>query len=118
MFLKDETNRPEHEKNLRIATAESARGPFGEAGPPISQGSVWVERPTAVKIGDTDDIDFDVHLNDCMGAMTSQDPAEGIDISGEVRFPAGSPHCSVLNVSCAAIDCILGPIHTDRPRIL
>ena len=113
MFLKDETKRPAPEKNIRIAYAQTARGPFGEAGPPISPEGVWVEGPTAMKIGDTYYLYFDAYMEHHIGAMKSPDLVTWEDISDEVSFPAGSRHGSVLKVRRAVIDRIIEATRTN-----
>jgi hypothetical protein len=107
MFLKDETKRPQPEKNIRIAYAKTARGPYGDAGAPVSPEGVWVEGPTAMKIGDTYYLYFDAYMEHRMGAMTSRDLVTWDDISGDISFPAGSRHGSVLKVSRGVIDRII-----------
>lgn len=107
MFVKDETKRPVPEKNIRLAFAKTARGPFGEAGAPVSPEGVWVEGPTAMKIGDTYYVYYDAYMEHRMGAMTSRDLVTWTDISDEISFPAGSRHGSVLKVSRAVIGKII-----------
>ncbi|HPF21989.1 MAG: glycoside hydrolase family 43 protein [Hyphomonas sp.] len=107
MFVKDETKRPVPEKNIRLALAKTARGPFGEAGAPVSPEGVWVEGPTAMKIGDTYYVYYDAYMEHRMGAMTSPDLVTWHDISDEISFPAGSRHGSVLKVSRAVIGKII-----------
>ncbi|HPE48956.1 MAG TPA: glycoside hydrolase family 43 protein [Hyphomonas sp.] len=107
MFLKDETKRPEPEKNIRMAFAASAHGPFGEATPPFSPRGIWAEGPTAMKIGDTYYVYFDDYMEHHMGAMRSKDLQHWEDITDETSFPAGSRHGSVLKVSRAAIERII-----------
>lgn len=51
MVVKDETRRPVAKKNLRVARAAHARGPYGPASDPIS--ADWVEGPTILKVGGT-----------------------------------------------------------------
>ena len=50
MFVKDETFEPVNKKNIRIAIADKAEGPYSPASKPFSPD--WVEGPTAIKIGD------------------------------------------------------------------
>ncbi|KCZ92913.1 glycoside hydrolase family 43 protein [Hyphomonas johnsonii] len=99
MFIKDETKRPEPEKNIRMAFAAHAQGPYGPASAPISPDGVWVEGPTAVKIGGQVHVYFDAYMEHRMRAMRSADLETWEDITDLVSFPAGTRHGSVLEVT-------------------
>ncbi|MEZ5953059.1 MAG: glycoside hydrolase family 43 protein [Hyphomonas sp.] len=107
MFIKDETKRPVPEKNVRIAIAETAHGPFGEASAPVSPEGVWVEGPTVMKVDGTYLVYFDAYMEHRMRAMRSDDLETWDDITGEISFPAGTRHGSVLKVDKAVIDRII-----------
>jgi beta-xylosidase len=104
MFLKDETKRPEPEKNIRIAVADNAQGPFGPASAPFSPESVWVEGPTAVTINGVHYVYFDAYMEHRMRAMRSPDLEHWEDISDQLSFPEGIRHGSVLPVSRNVLD--------------
>jgi beta-xylosidase len=108
MFIKDETKRPEPEKNIRIAIAASAQGPYGPASPPFTPAGVWVEGPTAVKIGDMFYVYYDAYVAPRrIMASRSRDLIHWEDISDQIRFPEGTRHGSVLEVDRTAIESLL-----------
>jgi beta-xylosidase len=96
LIVKDETKNPV-KKNLRIAVADAAEGPYGPAGAPISRN--WVEGPTAIKIGAEYYIYFDHYVNpQYYGAIKSTDLKEWQDISASLTFPKGIRHGTVSMV--------------------
>jgi beta-xylosidase len=108
MFIKDETKRPEPEKNIRIAIAAAAQGPYGPASTPFSPAGVWVEGPTAVKIGDMFYVYYDAYMApQHMMAARSRDLIHWEDISSELTFPEGTRHGSVLSIDRATLDRLL-----------
>lgn len=102
MFLKDETLDPP-QKNIRIATADSAGGPYGAASEPIT-GDYWAEGPTAVKIGDWWIVYFDKYRKGAFGAVRSRDLENWEDISDRISFPEGIRHGTVFTVERAIFD--------------
>lgn len=101
LIVKDETKTPMR-KNLRIATSNSAMGPFGEAGPAIS--GDWVEGPSAIQIGEEYYIYFDHYVApNYYGAIRSKDLTHWEDISTRVSFPPGTRHGTVLKVKESVI---------------
>ncbi len=108
MFIKDETKRPRPEKNLRIAIATSPQGPWGPASTPFSPEGVWVEGPTAVKIGDYFYVYYDAYMEpQHMMASRSRDLIHWEDITPQLSFPAGTRHGTVLEVDRATLDALL-----------
>lgn len=96
LVLKDETKNPV-KKNLRIAVGDSAEGPFGPAGPPISTN--WVEGPSAIEIDGKYYIYFDHYAQpQYYGAIESTDMKAWQDISPALTFPKGIRHGTVLMV--------------------
>lgn len=94
LVFKDE--RP-GQKNLRIATAEKAEGPYGKGSEPIS--GDWVEGPSVAKIGDRWLIYFDHYHNpQYYGALESSDFKTWKDASAKVSFPKGHRHGTVLPI--------------------
>ncbi|MBX3424723.1 MAG: glycoside hydrolase family 43 protein [Pirellulales bacterium] len=92
MILKDETDRPRPaEKNLRVAWADKAAGPYGKASPPIT-GKYWAEGPTAVRIGDKWFVYFDKYTEHKYGVVTSPDLEQWSDESDKLQMPAGVRH--------------------------
>jgi beta-xylosidase len=97
LIVKDETKTPVR-KNLRIATADRAEGPFGPAGPPFT--GDWVEGPSAIQIGDEFYVYFDHYARpQYYGAAKSSDLVHWQDISDRVSFPKGARHGTVLRVA-------------------
>ena len=60
MFLKDETERPEARKDIRLAVADHALGPYILGPEPISKEN-WVEGPTAFRAGQDMIVLFDAY---------------------------------------------------------
>ena len=98
LVFKDERQNPV-KKNLRLATADSAEGPWGEVSEPFTRD--WVEGPSAIKIGDDWLVYFDQYREHRYGAVKSKDLKGWQDISGELLFPADHRHGSVLRISAA-----------------
>jgi hypothetical protein len=97
MFLKDETREPV-QKNLRVAFADQAAGPYGTPSAPIT-GKYWAEGPTAIQLGDKWLVYFDKYTEHKYGAVTSTDLAHWTDISDQVQFPKGARHGTVLRIT-------------------
>ena len=99
MFLKDETNKPfKPQKNIRVATARSAQGPYGPPSPPIT-GDYWAEGPTAIKIKDTWFVYFDKYREGRYGLVVSKDLKRWEDISQQLHLPQGTKHGTVFQVT-------------------
>lgn len=97
MFLKDETREPV-QKNLRVAFADQATGPYGAPSAPIT-GQYWAEGPTAIQLGDKWLVYFDKYTEHKYGAVTSTDLQHWTDISDQVQFPPGTRHGTVLRIT-------------------
>ena len=97
MFLKDETREPA-QKNLRVAFADQAAGPYSAPSAPIT-GQYWAEGPTAIQLGDKWLVYFDKYTAHKYGAVTSTDLEHWTDISDQVQFPAGTRHGTVLRIT-------------------
>lgn len=94
MFLKDETRFPP-KKNIRIARAESATGPYGKASEPIT-GDYWAEGPTAIKIGGKWHVYFDKYTLHTYGVVVSEDLINWTDASAQLQMPEGIRHGTVF----------------------
>ncbi len=105
MFLKDETLKPP-QKNIRVATATKATGPYGPASEPIT-GKYWAEGPTAIKLPEGWTVYFDKYRDYKYGAVQSRDLAEWKDVSKRVRFPKDTRHGTVFQVSRETLDRLL-----------
>ena len=102
MFLKNETRQPPA-KNIAIATADAATGPYGKPSAPIT-GKFWAEGPTAIKLGDIWFVYFDRYTEHRYGVVTSKDLVNWQDESDKVKFPRDFRHGSVLRVSREIFD--------------
>jgi hypothetical protein len=85
-IVKDETKFPEPRKHLRLASAESMQGPFGSLGPAFSPPGLWVEGPSALKIGDWYLVYFDAYMKKQYGAMRSRDLQTWEDVTARMQF--------------------------------
>jgi len=97
MFLKDETRNPP-QKNIRLAFADAAEGPYSRPSEPIT-GQYWAEGPTALKIGDSWLVYFDKYRKHNYGVVISNDLENWRDVSDKLEFPEGSRHGTVLPIS-------------------
>ena len=97
MFLKDETREP-IQKNLRVAFADQAAGPYGPPSAPIT-GAYWAEGPTAIQLGSKWLVYFDKYTEHKYGAVTSTDLVHWTDISDQIQFPKGTRHGTVFRIS-------------------
>jgi beta-xylosidase len=109
LILKDETKFPVPAKNLRMGPAVSARGPFGPLGEPFTPKGLWVEGPTAVKIGDDYLVYFDVYVEKHYRAMRSRDLVNWEDVTAKMTFPFEGTeermrHGTVIEVPRALIE--------------
>ncbi|MGD0516498.1 MAG: glycoside hydrolase family 43 protein [Thermoguttaceae bacterium] len=96
LIFKDETKLPVAKKNIRLATADAAAGPYGHASAPISPD--WVEGPTAVKIGERWIVYFDEYTRGRYGAIASADMKQWENISEKLSFPKGTRHGTAFAV--------------------
>lgn len=96
MVLKDERGVPV-KKNLRLAFAGSASGPYGPATEPFTRD--WVEGPTVLRIGKEWIVYFDRYRDHRYGAVRSSDLRNWEDISDRLAFPAGFRHGTAFEVS-------------------
>ena len=95
LFLKDETSRP-CQKNIRFSVSDSLSG-FKQVSAPIT-GAFWAEGPAVLRLPDKWIVYFDKYKLHTMGAVASADLDHWYDISGQVHFPEGTQHGTVLRV--------------------
>ena len=81
MIFKDERQNPV-KKNLRLATASSASGPYGEVSEPFTRD--WVEGPSAIRIGSEWVVYYDRYRERRYGAVKSKDLRSWTDISDKL----------------------------------
>jgi hypothetical protein len=120
IVIKDETKFPEPKKHLRIAEAKSLRGPFGELSAPFTPPGVWVEGPTAIKIGDDTLVYFDAYQTKHYGVFRSRDLKTWEDVTAKTKFPnEGTPvrmrHGTVVEVPMSLIEKLLVTKVTVEP---
>ena len=109
MLLKDETELPEAEKNIRVAYAENINGPYGEASVPIT-GDYWAEGPTGIDIDGSWHVYFDKYRKQDggkMGVVVSSDLETWEDRSEALTMPKGARHGTVIQVESELLDRLL-----------
>jgi len=110
MFLKDESNKPfKRQKNIKMAWADKAEGPYSKASEPITPYKYWTEGPSVLKIGDTWFVYHDPYKGAKFqyGCAISKDLKHWEDISAKLSFPNDFRHGSVLKVSPKILDKLL-----------
>lgn len=104
MVLKDERQNPV-KKNLRLAFADKADGPYSSAGEPFT--SDWVEGPTVLKVGKEWIVYFDQYRDHRYGAVKSADMKNWKDISSQLTFPKDFRHGTALPISRSVAENLL-----------
>lgn len=99
MFFKDETKVPKPMKNLRIATAPTAAGPYQVNKEPINPPGSWVEGPSALKVGDEVILYFDAYTKHNYAAFKSKDLKNWKDVTPLLSMPRGIRHGTAFEVS-------------------
>ncbi|MCU0252206.1 MAG: glycoside hydrolase family 43 protein [Vicinamibacterales bacterium] len=97
MFLKDETLRPEARKDIRLAVADHALGPYVVGPEPISKNN-WVEGPTAFRAGQDLFVLFDAYTRKRYEGVRSRDLKAWAALGAELEMPPGARHGSVVAV--------------------
>ncbi|HVW22045.1 MAG TPA: glycoside hydrolase family 43 protein [Opitutaceae bacterium] len=105
MFVKNETERPKPEKNIRLLRAPSPEGPFSAPSAPIT-GDYWAEGPTSIRIGGAWYVYFDKYRDHAFGVVRSRDLEHWEDISSRLHLPAGIRHGTVFRVSARLADAL------------
>ena len=95
LVVKDETQHPVPRKNLRVAFAAHAEGPYGAACEPFTP--EWVEGPTALRFGDAWLIYYDEYARKRYGAVRTRDFTTFENISDRLQVPAGMRHGTAFN---------------------
>jgi predicted GH43/DUF377 family glycosyl hydrolase len=109
MLLKDETELPDAQKNIRVAHAGSIEGPYGPASDPIT-GDYWAEGPTGIQIDGQWYVYFDKYRKQdggVMGVVVSEDLQDWADWSEKLTMPPGARHGTVLRVGREMLDRLL-----------
>jgi hypothetical protein len=102
MFLKDETEKPVAQKNIRLAFAEHAEGPWSAPSAPIT-GDYWAEGPTALRVGPRWIVYFDRYREHRYGALASTDLQQWTDVSASLVLPDGIRHGTAFAAPAADV---------------
>lgn len=105
MFIKNETELPEAEKNLRLAYADKITGPYSVAGPPIT-GDYWAEGPTALQIDGQWHLYFDKYRKDEFGLLVSDDLENWEEQSEQLSMPEGIRHGTAFKVPLSFLEAL------------
>lgn len=107
LVLKNETDEPyTPEKNLRVAFADKAEGPYGAPSGPIT-GDYWAEGPAPLRVGDRWMIYFDKYRRHAYGVVTTTDWRHFEDWSDRLTVPEGMRHGTAFPVSDAVLEGLL-----------
>jgi len=98
MFFKNETLKPEPQKNLHVAFSKKLPGGYSNSSPSIT-GNYWAEGPTALNTGRQWIVYFDKYTQGKYGAVSSTDLKTWTDISDKITFPKGTRHGTVFTIS-------------------
>jgi beta-xylosidase len=91
LIVKDETRNPP-KKNLRIAESDDVEGPFTNLSAPFSPAGLWVEGPTAIKVGDDFIVYCEAYMKKHYVALRSHDLKTWEDVTDQMTFVnAGTP---------------------------
>jgi hypothetical protein len=98
MVVKDETIEPVAQKNLRMVWSEDgALGPWGEAGPPLTDNrQAWAEGPAVIRMGDRWLIYYDKYNKGGYGAVETRDFVNFTPV--QVSLPKGIRHGTIVQV--------------------
>jgi sucrose-6-phosphate hydrolase SacC (GH32 family) len=106
MILKNETNKPlTPQKNIRLAFADHAEGPWSKASPPIT-GEYWAEGPTGIKIGHQWFVYFDKYRDHKYGLLVSEDLRNWTDKSDQLAMPHGMRHGTAFRAPKRVVDAL------------
>lgn len=106
MFVKNETEIPAPAKNIYLVRGPSPDGPWTAPGAPLSPAGVWVEGPTAIRIGGWWHVYFDKYRDHKYGVVRSKDLVNWEDLSDQLVVPPGIRHGTVLRVPRAIVEAL------------
>ena len=86
LIFKDETRNPP-KKYLQITESDDLQGPFAKPSAPFTPAGLWVEGPTAVKVGGEYLLYFDAYQKKHYGAMRSRDLRTWEDVTAKLSLP-------------------------------
>jgi hypothetical protein len=110
LVLKDNT-RPE--RNLKVAFANSALGPFTDISPAFT--ASFTEGPSVVKVKDDWLIYYDSYREKIYAAASTKDFKHFEDITTWVSIPTGHKHGTIIKVKKRVLDNLL---RNYRPEAL
>ncbi len=102
LIVKDETRNPP-KKYLQVAECDDMQGPFRNLSAPFTPDGLWVEGPTAIKIGADTVLYYDAYQTKHYGALRSRDLKTWEDVTAKLKLPdEGTPvrmrHGTVIEV--------------------
>ena len=106
MVYKDETETPEAQKNLRLASSDDVRGPYADISAPFSP-PYWVEGPSVLQVGDHYMLYFDAYTRHHYGALRSRDLETWEDVTDKVSFPRGTRHGTAFTAPRGVLETLL-----------
>ena len=106
MISKNETRYPPA-KNLHMATSDKVTGPWSKVSEPFSPKDLWVEGPTALKIGQFWYVYFDAYATHRYGAMRTMNFKTWENVSDKLAVPKGMRHGTVLAVENDTLERLL-----------
>ncbi|KYP16357.1 glycoside hydrolase family 43 protein [Flavihumibacter sp. CACIAM 22H1] len=98
MLLKDETLKPEAQKNIRTAVSQTLTGPYSAPSAPIS-GKTWAEGPTMIHHLGYWWLYYDQYSTHRYACQRSADLKTWENLSQQLKFPAGARHGTVIKIS-------------------
>lgn len=102
MFIKNETELPEAEKNIRLTYADKITGPYSPAGPPIT-GDYWAEGPTALKIDGQWHLYVDKYRKGTFGLLVSEDLKKWDEQTEQLNMPENISHGTAFKVKTSLL---------------
>ncbi len=103
VLLHKDNTRPR--RNLRVAFSSSPEGPWGDVSEAYT--GQFTEGPAGLKVGADWLIYFDMYRAERYGAVKTRDFQTFTDITGEVSFPEGHKHGTVVEVERSILDRLL-----------
>lgn len=103
MFIKNETELPQPEKNISVVFADEMAGPYSLPQKPFT-GDYWAEGATGIQIDGKWHVYFDKYRKHEFGLLTSEDLENWKDESGSLKMPEGIRHGTVFQVDRSVYD--------------
>jgi len=97
MFIKNETELPEPQKNISVVFADQMTGPYSLPDKTIT-GDYWAEGPTAINVDGKWHVYFDKYRKHEFGLVSSADLINWTDESDKLSMPTGIRHGTVFEI--------------------